>query len=494
MIKILSAQQIREADQFIIKNEPIDSIDLMERASEAFVTKFLAIFSRKQQVKIFCGTGNNGGDGLAIGRLLKESGWNVSLYIIGDPQKGSEDFRINLDRSALYAVLSSTTDFPEIDEDFIVIDALFGSGLSRPTEGIHAELIAYLNDQNCTRVSVDIASGLYSDEPTPNGSIIFQPHFTLSFQVPKLAFFLPDCHLFVGDWFVLVIGLDQPFIDKQDTKNHFSTQLDFQNLLPVRSKFTHKSQSGKLLIVAGSKGKMGAAVLCARASFKAGVGLVNICSPKCGTSVLQISIPEAMVIENDGEEFINDIPKSEDTIAVGPGLGTNAKTSSAFDRLVKRSKKPLVIDADGLNILARRKSLLKHLPEESILTPHPGEFKRLVGDWENDFERLEKLRAFCTNHKVNMVLKGAYSSVCDSKGHVHFNPSGNSAMATAGSGDVLTGIIGAFLSQGIEPFDALKLGVYVHGLAGDLAVEGLNQRWIQASDIISSIPSAVGNL
>ncbi|MEM7297857.1 MAG: NAD(P)H-hydrate epimerase [Bacteroidota bacterium] len=222
MIKILSAQQVREADQYTIKNEPIDSIDLMERASEAFVSKFTDIFTYKKPVKIFCGTGNNGGDGLAIGRLLKDSGWNVSLYIIGDPQKGTEDFRVNLDRSALYAVLKSPDDFPEVSVDHIIIDALFGSGLSRPIDGLHAKLIRYLNDQQCSLVSVDIASGLFSDEPTPTGSVICKPQFTLSFQVPKLAFFLPDCYPFVGDWFVLDIGLDLSFIKQQESSHHFS--------------------------------------------------------------------------------------------------------------------------------------------------------------------------------------------------------------------------------------------------------------------------------
>ncbi|WP_420316483.1 NAD(P)H-hydrate dehydratase [Ekhidna sp.] len=494
MKKILTAEQIREADQHTIKYEPISSLDLMERASEQFVLRFLEVNRDKHPVKIFCGVGNNGGDGLAIGRLLKEKGWEVLLYVVGNPRKGSADFKANLDRSELYAVIDSKNDFPNVSDDDIIIDGLFGSGLSRPLEGLYEEIVTYLNEQKCLKFSIDIASGLYADQPLPSNAMAFSPDYTFSFQVPKLSFFLPGCHQYVGEWQLIDIGLDQSFIQKQKS-HYFKTELqDIANHFPSRGKFTHKNEVGRLLIVAGSKGRMGAAVLCARAAFKTGVGLVNVCVPKCGIDILQIAVPEAMVIDGKGSNEIHGISKTVDTIVIGPGLGTKPKTISAFEKLLKETKNPIVIDADGVNILSKKKSLLKFVPKESILTPHPGEFKRLVGEWKNDFEKLDKLRGFCKKYKINLVLKGAYSAVCNSVGEIHFNSTGNPGLATAGSGDVLAGIIGSLLAQGLDSFDAMRLGVYLHGLAGDEAVREARIEWIQASDIIGYMPKALSSI
>jgi len=491
-MKILSAQQIREADQFTIKNEPISSLDLMERASEKFVLKFQEINHEKKPVKIFCGTGNNGGDGLAIGRILKEKGWEVFIYVVGNPRNGSDDFKANLERSELYAVINARQDLPKIESDEIIVDGLFGSGLSRSLDGFPKEVVEYLNEQSCRKFSIDIASGLYADQALETDALAFMPDYTLSFQTPKLAFFQPDCYPYVGEWYLLDIGLDEGFIHKQETNYHQSAPEEIVHFFPSRDKFTHKNKVGRLLIVAGSKGRMGAAVLCTQAAFRAGTGLVNVCAPKCGIDILQVAVPEAMVIDGKGASEVQFIPESDDTIVIGPGLGTKPKTREAMEKFLKTAKTPAVIDADGINILAKKKSLLTKLPEDSILTPHVGEFRRLVGDWENDFEKLEKLRSICQKHKVNVVLKGAYSAVCNQQGDVFFNPTGNPALATAGSGDVLTGIIGALLAQGLQPFEALKLGVYLHGMAGDQAVRELEMPWIQASDIIQFLPNAVG--
>lgn len=493
-MKILTSEQIREVDQFTIQNEPIASIDLMERACEAFVLKFQELIHEKYPVKIFCGVGNNGGDGLAIGRLLKEKGLEVFLYVVGNPRKGSEDFKANLDRSELYAVIDSEKDLPTINEDDIVIDGLFGSGLSRPLEGFYKALVEYLNQQKCRKISIDIASGLYANQPIEKDAVVFKPDWTFSFQLPKLSFFMPGCYPYVGEWHLLDIGLDQSFIGKQKTDFFLSEKSEFIPLIPSRQKFAHKNQVGRLMVIAGSKGKMGAAVLCTGAAFRAGAGLVNACVPKCGTDIMQVAIPEAMVIEGGGTNEIQSIPKTEDTTIVGPGLGTHAKTLVAFEKFLKQTKRPLVIDADGINLISKKKALLKMLPAESILTPHPGEFERLVGKSKNDLEKLEKLQKLCKKNKVNVVLKGAYSAVCNTQGEVYFNPSGNPGLATAGSGDVLTGIVGAFLAQGLPPFEALRLGVYLHGVAGDQAVRELETPWIQASDIIDFLPNAVSSL
>lgn len=493
-MKILSSSQIRSADQYTIQHEPISSIDLMERASSSFTSKFQSLYPKKYPVSIFCGIGNNGGDGLVVGRQLREKGWKVSIYIVGEKEKGSPDFLMNLGRIDSYHIINSYDDFPKLDEKGILIDAIFGSGLSRPLEGLFEKLIDFLNAQKLQRVAVDIASGLYADHPMPQKATAFKPHYTITFQSPKLTFLLPEYYQFVGEWFVLDIGLDQHFIRGQGS-DYFLTEInEIKDLLPNRSKFTHKNEVGRLQIIAGSKGKIGAAVLCSRAAFRAGVGLVNVQVPKCGVNVLQTTIPEAMVIEDEHENFISDIKMTNDTIAIGPGIGTDEKSLNAFLRLLDGYNKPMVVDADAINMLAKDQSLLMKMPKDSILTPHVGEFKRLVGDWNNDFEKLAKLKAFCQEYNLNVVLKGAYSAVCNIEGVIYFNPTGNPSMATAGSGDVLTGIVASLLAQGMRPFDALRAGVFIHGLAGDLASVEKNQSGLIASDFIETIPAVFDHL
>ncbi len=494
MIKILTSEQVRQADEFTIKNEPIQSIDLMERASEAFVNKFLQLFHEKTLIRIFCGTGNNGGDGLAIGRILKGKGWEVLIYVIGDPKKGTEDFQKNLDRSDLYAVINGVKDLPLIESNEIIIDGLFGSGLSRPLEGVYEEIVSYLNKSQAVKVAIDIPSGLFADKPLEKGKIAFKADYSISFQSPKLALFLPANHSYIKKWYTVDIGLDKHFIHNQSSSHHLTERKDLLQLIPERGKFTHKNQAGNLLVAAGSKGKMGAAVLCTQAAFAVGARLINVCTPACGTDIIQLSIPEAMVIEDSEENHLSEIPLTDHTIAIGPGIGTDPQTINAFEGLINKTSQPLVIDADGLNILAIRKHLLKNIPEHSILTPHPGEFKRLVGEWSNDYEKLDKLRNFSIQHRVNVVLKGAHSAVCNTNGEIFFNSTGNPGMATAGSGDVLTGVIASLLSQQMDPFLALKLGVYIHGLAGDLAVSAYHKPYLLASEIINYLPQALNEM
>lgn len=488
-MKILSASQVQDADQYTIKHEPISSLELMERASNAFVEKLVELFPEKPTTCIFCGTGNNGGDGLAISRILRKKGWQVLTYVLGNYEEGSDDFKANLERVGEYSIITDDLEYPEIEEG-LIIDALFGSGLSRPLQGRHAEKVEHLNAQTATRIAVDIASGLFSDQPMPKGALAFRADMTISFQVPKLAFLLPESDSFVGDWFIVDIGLDTDFIESQETNLSISEYADLKTLLPARSRFAHKNQVGRLQIVAGSRGKMGAAVLCTRAAFKAGAGLVNVHVPACGLSILQTAVPEAMVTEDVEHDLIKEIDQTGDTVALGPGLGTNQETVEALQNFLCMQTMPLVIDADGINILSENPDMLSIIPPESILTPHPGEFKRLVGEWENDFEKIEKLRSFCRKYRLNVVLKGAFSAVCSSQGIISFNPSGNPGMATAGSGDVLTGVVGALLAQGLQPLDALRLGVCLHGLAGDLATEKEGYPWITASDIIDNLAEA----
>ncbi len=491
MIKVFSSEQIRKWDEFTIKNEPITSFDLMERASNAFVEQFLIQFPEKRRIRIFCGIGNNGGDGLAIGRILKEKGWEVLKYIVGNPKDGSEDFKKNLDQSDLYAVLKKKEEFPELLGDDIVIDGLFGTGLSRPLDGLNKLVVEYINASKAYKVSIDIASGLFVDKPLDPGQVAIMPATTISFQLPKLPFFLPEYYQYVGDWKLVDIRLHPDYLRHESSGFFYLQHSDMKGLIPRRQKFTHKKEVGSLSVVAGSKGKMGAAVLCARAALVAGVGLLNVYSPACGSTILQIAVPEAMVFEDPEEAWISTIPKVSETVIIGPGLATESETLRAFEDFLRKTEHPIVLDADALNLLAKKKSLLRQLPKNSILTPHPGEFRRLVGPWKNDFEKLEKLGVLCKKFQINVVLKGAYSVVCDARGDMYFNSSGNPALATAGSGDVLAGVAGSFLAQGLEPTVALQIAVFVHGMAGDLAVEEEQTHSIIASQIIKFLPKAV---
>jgi len=491
-MKILSADQIRQADSFTITHEPIASIDLMERAAKAFCIQFTALYpSKNSPILLFCGTGNNGGDGLAIGRLLAQEDYHVKVFTIGKTETASADFLENFNRlphSIVHAPITDHTDFPLLSDHEIIIDALFGSGLNRHIEGLASDLIHHINASGATIVSVDIASGLFADRHS-QGTAIIQPDHTISFQLPKLAFLLPENEQYVGEWHVVDIGLSQAFLNEQTTTHNFLQKEDVTSLNPTRKKFGHKGDYGRLLLVAGSKGKMGAAIMAARAALRSGVGLLYVQTPEIGRDVLQVAAPEAMVVETAIVDW-----QQMNAIAVGPGMGTDNETAEALHQLLKQWKKPVVLDADAINLLALHPNLLKDLPKESILTPHPGEFRRLAGEWTDDFQRLELLRSFCQKHQVNMVLKGAHSAICDSNGSIYFNSTGNPGMATGGSGDVLTGIIGALLAQGLSPAHALRLGVYVHGLAGDIGSQSVGALSLTASDIIDFLPMAFSQL
>ncbi len=494
MIPVLSATQTRQADAYTIENEPIASIDLMERASHAFANKFSALAGRGHRLYVFCGTGNNGGDGLAVSRILIKQGYDVRVFVVGKPEKGSPDFKVNLERLKTLTsttIIGSEVGFPQLNKDDIVIDGLFGSGLSRPLAGVYAALVNHINQSGTQTYCIDIASGLYADLP-PEGESIIKPTHTISFQCPKSAFFHPSAKDYTGHWHIVDIGLDQGYIRSLDVSQHFSEIEDFSTLIPRRSKFDHKGDAGRVKIIAGSKGKMGAAVLCAKAALRTGAGLVFVHTPGCGRDVLQNSVPEAMVIEDKNADLISDITGGDyDALAIGPGMDTQSDTRKALSGFLESASAPIVIDADGLNILSKHKTLLGKVPPQSILTPHPGEFRRLVGDWTNDFEKVDLLRKFTQDHQVNVVLKGAYSIVCSSSGDCFYNCSGNPGMATGGSGDVLTGVIVSLLGQLKKPFDALYLGVFLHGLAGDLAADKIGTTGMIASDIIDFLPTAI---
>ncbi len=495
-MNILSATQIREADAFTIKNEPISSVDLMERAATKCFSWLEKKYHKDDSFVIFCGVGNNGGDGLVIARLLKKAGYQVDVFVVEFSKKYSADFQVNLDRLKELALvpvfLTEANHSFSIKEKSIVIDAIFGSGLARPVVGFIAQIISQINNNEI--VAIDIPSGLYGDDNRANDGEKVKAKYTLTFQVPKLATMFPSNFDYVGEWMVLDIGLNNEFIAQQDTKYYALSDEDASLMLQKRPKYAHKGSYGHALLVAGSKGKMGAAVLASRACLKTGVGLLTTHVPKIGLPILQTVVPEAMGSESEGEEFITDLPKLSkyNVIGVGPGIGLEKQTQNILKLLIQNAKTPLVLDADALNILSENKTWLSFLPSDSILTPHPKEFERLVGKWTSDEERLELQQNFSLKHNVYLVLKGANTSITTPLGNTFFNTTGNPGMATGGSGDVLTGIITSLLAQGYHPQEAAVLGVYLHGLAGDVAKENNTEYAMIASDIIESLPLAFG--
>ncbi len=495
-MKVLSAQQIREADAFTIKNEPVASIDLMERACVAFVDKYNKNLDLSWPIWIFCGIGNNGGDGLGIARLLHRNGCDVRVYIAGDRRKGSDDFQTNLKRiQGVIEVLAAEAAYKaEPPPKLVVIDALFGSGLNRPLTGDYPKLIEFLNKLAAFRLAVDVPSGLFCDQPQGT-AVTLQADLTITFQVPKLAFLLPENHRAVGKWEVVDVGLSKEFIDNVSS-NYFYQQVGDKELrLPSRDTFMHKGQAGRTLLLAGGKGKVGAAILSSKACMMAGAGLLTLHTPRCAVVSVHTSVPEAMIDEDHHTEHIADTlidTSSFDCIAIGPGIGTHGDTKKALEHVLHASSsRPMVLDADALNILSEDNDLLKLVPANSILTPHPGEFKRLVGEWSNDYERLEKQVHLSQLNQLIIVLKGAHTSISTPDGKVFFNSTGNPGMATAGSGDVLTGVVAGLLSQGFSPEKSARLAVLIHGISGDLASERVGEYSLIASDIVNSLPLAL---
>ena len=484
-MKVFSAEQIRALDKYTIENEPISSIDLMERASRAFVDRFSEIYDKDWNVYVFCGTGNNGGDGLAISMMLHQLMYDVQVFVIGETENGSSDFKINLQRINAQHSFKNPKALDEIlisrNEKTVVIDALFGSGLNRKIEGFVAEVINKINDFHV--VSVDIASGLFADKYTEKGAII-KPKRTISFQSPKLAFFQPENAEFIGIWEAVDIGLSKEYISKEKTGYFYTKQED---IFPLeRASFSHKGTFGHAYLVAGSYGMMGAAVLATKACLRSGVGKITTHIPKNCVDIIQIAVPEAIVEVNLDEDYLSGIWDLEnyEAVSIGPGIGIQ-NTFGFKTFLEKAVNNKLIIDADGITILGQLPELLTLLPENTILTPHPKEFKSLINrDWKNDFEKLELLSNFAVSNKVIICLKGKNTAVALPNGEIHFNSTGNSGMATAGSGDVLTGIILGFLSQGYSPDQAAIQGVFEHGLAGDRAAKARSERAMIASDII----------
>jgi NAD(P)H-hydrate epimerase len=502
-MKILPVEKIREADEFTIKNEPIPSIDLMERAALQLFAWVRKRVDKHHNIHVFAGVGNNGGDGLVLARQLSKVGYRVKIHIIRYANKTSTDFQVNYDRllelemTANINEVKEKRDLPVLTDDDLVVDALFGSGLARPVNGIAAEAIRKINESPAVTIAVDIPSGLFADTHSDSklGAIV-RADYTLSFQMPKLAFLLPENDPYVGQWHILDIGLSSEYINSAETRNYFMQRRDIAPMVKTRRKYDHKGTFGHALLIAGSYGKMGAAILASRACLRSGVGLLHAHIPKAGYEIMQTATPETMLNIDRYDNYFSEVPDLAmyNAVGIGPGLGTEKQSQMALKLLIQEYQHPIVFDADALNILAENKTWLSFLPAGSILTPHPKEFERLVGKWKDDFNKLDFLRAFCLKHNIYVILKGAHTATCFPDGRIFFNSNGNPGMATAGSGDVLTGIILGLLAQGYSPGRAAVIGVFLHGLAGDMVKKEKGMNAMVASDITEKIGNAFKRL
>ncbi|PKP03123.1 MAG: bifunctional ADP-dependent NAD(P)H-hydrate dehydratase/NAD(P)H-hydrate epimerase [Bacteroidetes bacterium HGW-Bacteroidetes-6] len=497
MLKILPVGTIRAADAYTIEHEPVSSDDLMERAAGLCFEWISEIFPEKETAfTVVAGTGNNGGDGLVIARLLIEAGYDVKTVLVKFGKTLSDDCKLNLKRlQKLKKVESIDSESEAIAflPGSIIVDALLGSGISRAPEGLALHAIQNINTSGLTVISIDMPSGLLADASSlAHGKDIVKATFTLTLGVPKLALMLPENEHYCGHWDFIPIGLHSTFINEAESRFFISEQNDIASFFPSRRTFSHKGTYGHALIVAGSKGKTGAAVLAANACLRSGCGLTTVHCPEQSSGIIQTAAPEAMCSVDTEKDFVSQLPdlSAYTAIAFGPGCGQHKATASTLKLLIQNSTTPLVIDADGLNILAENKTWLSFLPKNTILTPHPGEFKRLFGSFQDDFARLEGAQSAATKFNCIIVLKGAWTAVVTPSSQVFFNPSGNPGMAKGGSGDTLTGLIAGLLARKISPIHAAIAGVYLHGLAGDLAAEELGMEAMKAGDIIESLNEA----
>jgi len=504
-MKILSPHQIRAVDAYTIEHEPITSIDLMDRAAIACVYWINEIFNTHRKIAIFAGPGNNGGDGLAIAFFLQRLRYDVSVYMLTENDRLSPEALDKYQRlTVCKPLVLSEKNMPVLFPSTIVIDTLFGVGLSRPLDGLAAQTVAHINNSGCTVVSIDMPSGLFCDDNRGNDpERIIRARYTLTFQQPKLSLFFAENAVFAGQWETLNIGLLSDAIAIQDSKYFAIQKKDIAEYVPTRNKFAHKGDFGHACLVAGRRGMMGACVLAAKACLRTGVGLVTTHIPHGENIIMQTSIPEALVSLDENYEVFSQNPDLSvySAIGVGPGIGKEKDTQMALFALLQKINirktffsGRLVFDADALNILSENPDWLKLLPPNSILTPHTKEFDRLAGYSENGYQRHLKQIEMAHKYAIFIVLKGAHTSIATPDGNCFFNTTGNPGMATAGSGDVLTGIIVSLLAQGWSPRYAACAGVWLHGVAGDKAALKSGQQALIASDIIKNIGKAFKEL
>lgn len=499
-MKIFTSTQIHELDRVTIEKENIKSIDLMERAATALAREIAERWSSLTPIVVFAGPGNNGGDALAIARILAGEGYKVKTFLFNIGNHLSEDCRENKERlieskaGKDFTEVTSQFDPPELPKDTLVIDGLFGNGLNKPLAGGFASLVKYINQCPAKVVSIDLPSGLIAEDNSFNVSAnIIRADLTLTLHLPKLSFLFAESQQFLGEVKILDIRLNEDYIDATPAKYRIVEEQEIRSIIKKRSDFAHKGSMGNALLIAGSYDMAGAAILCGKACLRSGVGKVTMRTPKANYVIMQTALPEAVVSLDKEETIFSETIETEDfdAVGIGPGIGRLDNTAIALISQIRRTQCPLVLDADALNILATRRAWMQQLPKDIVLTPHPKELDRLVGaPATNSYERLMRASELAKSLHAYIILKGHNSALCLPDGNIVFNSTGNSGMATAGSGDVLTGIITALLARGYTQANACLLGMYLHGLAGDAAEKVFGKESLMASDIINHLPNA----
>lgn len=499
-MKIFSTENIRKIDRVTIEDEGVSSQELIRRVAEGVTGEIVGRWSPSTPVVIFAGSGNNGADALVVGRLLLEAGFYPRILLFNfkgnslsrDCDQAKRDL-LATGYKGLVEIIDRA-ELPSLTPDHLVIDGLFGSGLRDPLEGGFMMLARVISESGATVISIDVPSGLFGDwNARVIGRNVVHATLTMAVQFPRLSFLLGDNAELVGRWKVIDIGLSSRAIMETPTKYFYVERDEVRAVLKPRKQFSSKADYGHALLFAGCYGMAGAAVMAARGALRSGVGKLTVHSARATFPVLQSQVPEALFSPDRQEYVISDMSArfSCTAIGVGSGIGTNDATRGAFETLIKSYKRPLVIDADALNAIAQNQTLLDHIAPGSILTPHAGEFDRIFGTQTSDEGRLLKAIEVSHRYKLLIVLKGRYTATVRPDGKVFFNSSGTPAMATAGSGDVLTGIITSLLAQGYKPETASVAGVYIHGLAGEIAAETEGEYGTTAMDIASCVGRAI---
>ncbi len=512
-MKILRGEQIRRADEFTIMHEPISSIELMERAATSAYRKIRELLKSLDgsfRIVVVCGPGNNGGDGLVIARKLHTDGYMPVVFLVSTG-KLSSDCKYQVDvfkKLSPYFVMIESSDalvfiedalkakipenaslfktlniesyhsFPFSCADVIVIDALFGTGLNKEPQSIFSEVIHLINrmkeiNEKIKVISIDIPSGLFCDDNSSNKGPVVMADYTLTFELPKMSFFLPSRAKFVGDFHIIPIGILPEAIEREDSNMFFITGEMVRKMLKKRKQWSHKKNYGHSLIIGGCYGKGGAIIMSAIGCVCSGSGLTSLLIPSYLVNAVYSVLPEVMIKPDKHDKLITDVPDLTEytCIGIGPGLGTYEESVSVVKEVISRCKCPLVLDADALNILAMHKELINELPENSILTPHTGEFRRLFGTTATDEEELKKQVEFSVKHRIIIIHKRKYTVITHPDGRIYFNSSGNAALAKGGSGDLLTGMITGLISRGYTPGEASIIATYLHGFISDMFVQ-----------------------
>ena len=498
-MQILTKEELKFADDYTIQHEPISSLQLMERAARACVMNIINKVDDSTPIFVFCGKGNNGGDGFAIARMLLERSYNCTAVLVDHSKEFSEDCKVNYDRlkelrSDAIVEITSEKDLETLKftSDATIIDALLGTGLNKPLTGLLKSVVEFINKNFLKIISIDCPTGLFIDSSNSSDDAIILSSVTLTFQYPKLAFLMPQNKWFVPQFEILNIGLHPHLQHLIKAKQFYIGKNEIKQLVTKRPKFTDKGNFGHALLMAGSETMRGAVSISAMACLRSGAGLLTVHSVTKAIDALMTNLPEAMCSIDPDPSIISELPdlKKYNVIAIGPGIGTEKATADVLKKLLNYTGSSLVIDADALNILSENKTWLSFLPPETVLTPHPKEFDRLTEQHDTDLERYATAKHFALKHKVIVVLKGTYTCICMPDGSSYFNSSGNSGLAKGGSGDALTGIITGLIARGYTAPKAALIGVYLHGYAADLAVKKISKESLLATDVIDKLGKA----